>query len=122
MDKPRGGVTEMKPALTAEEWTEWREKGWLPTYSELGSKYRHGCAALCLEEQPFGFTREDVEKLRAMASKARESSMDAALKLSDDLVETVGEASKLIETQDDLEYDSDFLRSLADRIEKRMQQ
>ncbi|MEE8551459.1 MAG: hypothetical protein V3T08_09440 [Gemmatimonadota bacterium] len=66
------------------------------------------------------FTREDVEQLRALASRAREVSMDAALTLSDDLVETLLEADRLIEAQDDLEYDSDVLRSIADRIEARL--
>ena len=32
-----------------------------------GSGQRHGLAALCLHNQPFGFTREDVRYLRACA-------------------------------------------------------
>ena len=66
------------------------------------------------------FTRGDVEQLRAMAAQARKVSMDAALTLSDDLVGSLKEAERLIETQDDLEYDSDFLSNLANRIEERL--
>ena len=37
-------------------------------YGESAFRYpiadRHGCAALCLHEQPFGFTREDVHDER----------------------------------------------------------
>ncbi len=75
----------MKPALTAEEWADKRhyaESGtgemvvnmgkWDGTpymrHSRLpgpsGSPDRHAAAALCLHNQPFGFTREDVELLQ----------------------------------------------------------
>ena len=62
--------SEIKPALTAEEWAEWREKGWLPKYSalleveRLGPEDRHAYAALCLDGQPSGFTRKHEELVR----------------------------------------------------------
>jgi hypothetical protein len=34
---------------------------------------RHALAALCLKDQPYGFTREDVELLRAWAEDMRAS-------------------------------------------------
>lgn len=54
----------MKPALTAEEWA-----GVIPSDKEgiihgyLRLEDKHGMAAQCLHDQPFGFTREDVELL-----------------------------------------------------------
>ena len=57
---------EMKPALTAEQWV-----GVIPPDKDgiWGSGYlvveeKHHMAAVCLHEQSFGFTREDVELLR----------------------------------------------------------
>lgn len=77
----------MKPALTAEEWENakgegvqfgnasvilWRTGGTLsvePVNEDAGMhlepSQRHGLAALALSGQPFGFTREDVEEIRA---------------------------------------------------------
>ena len=57
----------MKPALTREEWEIALER--MKTHDRLDvvwyeSKSHHSCAALCLFEQPFGFTWEDVERLR----------------------------------------------------------
>jgi len=81
----------MKPALTKEEWEEketHRQDGYAGArlvekedescvetgYRDFyyGDAYvgqeRHGLAALCLHNQPFGFTREDVKLLRAFAN------------------------------------------------------
>ena len=52
----------MKPALTPEEWAKVLDSGWCGwMLKELSN---HGAAAKLLHEQPFGFTREDVELLR----------------------------------------------------------
>lgn len=68
----------MKPALTAEEWAD----PWLALTNEgihwvapdypaeglvgLDGEFdRHALAALCLHDQPFGFTREDMDALRS---------------------------------------------------------
>lgn len=45
-------MDEIKPATTLDEWLR---------------DYRHALAALALQDQPFGFTREDVRVLRAIA-------------------------------------------------------
>lgn len=60
----------MKPALSAEEWAEKS----LTTFSDSDRviasmpEDRHALAALCLYEQPFGFTQEDVKGLRWAAT------------------------------------------------------
>ena len=91
----------IKPALTAEEWASvggWRldPDSWVSVdyvgWCEVEN--RHAMAAVCLHGQPFGFTREDVEVLKAAAQSVY-SSM-----LSEDASE---ESAKLL--------------SLADRIE-----
>jgi hypothetical protein len=70
-------MTEMKPALTAEEWKEYMADDlystWLlaPTYISravdnmefFGDNRLHDIAAIALHKQPFGFTREDVKNL-----------------------------------------------------------
>jgi hypothetical protein len=84
----RKTMSEIRRALTAEEWVG--EDGYArydmgygivmmddggATTIELGDDagfclvggHRHALAALCLHEQSFGFTREDVDHLRAMA-------------------------------------------------------
>lgn len=84
----------IKPALTAEEWAEvkeWAEvlgkaieavvtaRG-IHSWEEMrafvakhtGLPPRHATAALALYGQPFGFTREDVVKLRAAGDAARD--------------------------------------------------
>ena len=75
----------IKPALTAEEWAkgtpgvfgwddasvfiDWRD----PEPMEGPNVKRpHACAAALLYGQPFGFTREDVVKLRAAGDAARD--------------------------------------------------
>lgn len=70
---------EIKPALTASEWTqhlsgnsgdvddavEWASRKVAETIMSSGPN-RHALAALCLYGQPFGFTREDIEMLRGI--------------------------------------------------------
>lgn len=56
---------EIPPALSPEEWTNRRRiQGdllWLCGYSLVG--HSHAVAALCLHEQPFGFTHEELSML-----------------------------------------------------------
>lgn len=71
-------MSDIKPALTPEEWQgameQWRS-GTVDVEDLLGlsannqstRKQMHAAAALCLYGQPFGFTREDVKELRAVA-------------------------------------------------------
>ena len=61
----------MKPALTPEEWAiaiPWDKEGIIPSYLTLDIK--HSMAAVCLHEQPFGFTEQDVKDLRRLAREA----------------------------------------------------
>jgi len=56
----------MKPAMTREEWDTALRR--MENHDRLDvvwyeSKSHHSCAALCLHNQPFGFTREDVDAL-----------------------------------------------------------
>lgn len=70
-----------EPALTEKEWTQGeasrgyetlltKDDDYVGVYcgdersTLLDSSGRHALAALCLHDQPFGFTREDVELLR----------------------------------------------------------
>lgn len=71
-------MTDIKPALTAEEWRTFLRN---PAETEdLVAKLRdevmadspHGAAALCLHNQPFGFTRGDVHALHGGAAMADE--------------------------------------------------
>lgn len=58
----------MKPALTPEQWADFRARGNDDSY-EWPLDNDHATAALCLYGQPFGFTREDLTCLRyVMAS------------------------------------------------------
>jgi hypothetical protein len=78
--------TEIKPALTAEEWDglltrhhEGDEAGYVRDDEEIQNglemeltaaadgQDRHAAAALALYGQPFGFTREDVQLLQDVA-------------------------------------------------------
>ena len=71
---------EMKPALTPSEWSHWpghrgledmalEAAGSLISHLDAPvARRRHALAALCLYQQPFGFTQEDVCKLRSLAS------------------------------------------------------
>lgn len=63
-------MSEIKPAMTAEEWAGWFERGLGTAYTVGVLDYRdptitpHMHAALILYKKPFGFTREDVDALR----------------------------------------------------------
>lgn len=63
----------MKPALTVEEWADPDKFSYsniaCRTVEVAGGWYGHAIAALCLHEQPFGFTREDVTLLREVAAE-----------------------------------------------------
>lgn len=74
-------MSEIKPALTAEEWAELfgptvadhsRQKNRLDEMASWASDEtsygRHGTAAICLYGQPFGFTHADVELLHRGSS------------------------------------------------------
>lgn len=64
----------MKPALTAEEWTEALSSGYPPvdSCSYESDRFPHKNAALCLYGQPFGFTPSDILTLENAASFYRE--------------------------------------------------
>lgn len=93
--------TEIRPALTPEEWSEPQidrsdlhvhlaGDGLLVAYtpgdrSTLAmDEDRHALAALALYGQPFGFTREDVEKLRAMPDAVLDESYQGSYASIDD--------------------------------------
>ncbi len=81
-------MSEIKPAMTAEEWervevTDTSIGLRVPDDYELPEDvdkafelfvtrgtHEHRTAALCLYEQPFGFTREDVDLLRTVVREA----------------------------------------------------
>ena len=130
-------MSDVKPALTREEWErlEWRGEGerdgsgyqfvaldpegrlsagsWNPDYAlgdvsgPLPDDGRKAIAALCLHDQPFGFTREDVVRHRECAKRDREIFHVAGLSddPEDDYVEF--EAAHRI----------DWHESMVDRIE-----
>lgn len=58
----------MKPALTAEEWEKNNQvpvgKDGIMCGCYIWDEDKHAMAARCLRDQPFGFTREDVEMCR----------------------------------------------------------
>ena len=68
-------MNEIKPALTPEEWAEAADQRALQAVLESASAEvdawnppsRHGLAALTLHGQPFGFTWEDVDRVRSVA-------------------------------------------------------
>jgi hypothetical protein len=63
----------IEPALTPEEWAEWQAHPDSALRLSCAASEAsldldtHGLAALCLYQQPFGFTREDVEILTRCA-------------------------------------------------------
>lgn len=73
----------IEPALTPEEWAEiapgdglwdrW-EAVWQDEFGAHAPE--HAMAALCLHGQPFGFTHEDVRKLRDMPDGTGYASID----------------------------------------------
>ena len=84
----RGVVGAMKPALTREEWAKvlgrpfpFREELWHLCFGmaedpEGRRDIRHAHAAVALEGQPFGFTREHVELLEGVATLLGFQAMD----------------------------------------------
>ncbi len=99
-------MSEIKPALTAEEWaaclpdiTAQEGIGAFCTGEFVQNVERHAFAALCLHEQPFGFTRWDVRRHREQAGYRRR------LMVEDPLYANAHE-----------EY-ADWHDSMADRIE-----
>lgn len=71
--------------------------------------YRHALAALCLYGQPFGFTQEDVEMLRAKASEERQIAAWCPDGYSKGIVDLVGDQSH--------RSNAAALEALADRIQ-----
>jgi hypothetical protein len=80
MDDPSKAGEKIPPALTPLQWHElmvtpdiWMgrpddaEPGVLSAHGHYSEPLRHGIAALCLHGQPFGFTREMVEAVNALA-------------------------------------------------------
>lgn len=57
-------MSELKPALTAEEWGMFLTRGRDPAWKPSLFATEHAHAAMILHGQPFGFTREDVRLLR----------------------------------------------------------
>ena len=60
----------MKPALTAEEWNEHADGWTVIALTDTSHGWHHKAAALCLHQQTFGFTWEDVELLEEIATRA----------------------------------------------------
>ncbi len=84
-----------QPALSPEEWAAFAKKGHCDRLDYFdapilagGSSWvidgyydeqqRHALAALCLYQQPFGFTAEDVSLLRNTAAIFRKSAIESA--------------------------------------------
>ena len=63
-DEAKHGVSEISASADSLHLTS-HQHGRYATFDAPGD--RHALAALCLHEQPFGFTREDVEVLRVAA-------------------------------------------------------
>lgn len=67
--------TTIPPALSAEEWAEVYQMSTIPLFNYLSAsehasltrRQRHAAAALLLHQQSFGFTREDVARIREAA-------------------------------------------------------
>ena len=112
----------MKPALTAEEWVvkcSTRKEAYAhsPTmtydyeielteggnigimddsqYAVIKRGMEHGLAALCLHNQPFGFTREDAELLHVMSQIAPQA---AVLMLGHDFTTMAANLASRIES------------------------
>ncbi len=103
-------IVHMKPALTPDEWaggeTAWpivalqtTKDGPVRVWDgiteaesesvEVPDKYRHALAALCLHDQLFGFTREDVEWLRLMVLDMKDLRAPANARKSADLADRI---------------------------------
>lgn len=76
---------EIAPALTAYEWSEWLSGEFahlLPDHENFEGLERHATAALCLYQQPFGFTHEDVSVLQSVLTRLGEGGKRHARVLS----------------------------------------
>ena len=88
-------MSEIKPALTAEEWKAggWYVKPeyhiWTECSGDCGVEDRHAMAATCLHGQPFGFTREDVIALRAMQDRINFEALDRGIPSVKDLADRI---------------------------------
>lgn len=56
-------TSDIKNALTADEWVAALQRRDFEYFADTEGVSAHGKAALCLYQQPFGFTREDVANL-----------------------------------------------------------
>lgn len=92
----------IKPALTPEEWAAgeaqrgnygvrlYRHDGFEAVHIEDPDEVagcttmRHAAAALCLYQQPFGFTQEDVEAIKLLSSYAPRVCWQDGAKVSDE--------------------------------------
>ena len=63
----------MKPAMTEQEWEDARDIGAAGAFDYYGAQ---ACAAVCLDGEPFGFTREMAE---AMAEALSSSECDVEM-------------------------------------------
>ena len=61
-------VSAVKPALTAKEWADLHSKDDIGLWSPPPWASSHAIATYHLYEQPFGFTREDVQRHRDYAA------------------------------------------------------
>jgi hypothetical protein len=66
-------MSEIKPALSPEEWRDVMSGHWLnlpdSTWDDVAratDECQHGAAAIALHGQPFGFTWDDVDRLRSL--------------------------------------------------------
>lgn len=85
-------MSEIKPALTAEEWAGASGKIGVSTQLAtimFASGRNHALAAACLHEQPFGFTREDVIVLRAAQDRINFEAIDRGIPSVKDLADRI---------------------------------
>ncbi len=67
-------AADVKPALTWEEWRDWRRREWLPgvpTVNDIAGLEpadKHKAAAVALDGQGFGFTHEMLDALESVYS------------------------------------------------------
>lgn len=87
----------VKPALSAKEWADlqgdradWAAQtlSWAESEVQTVVSSRHGLAALCLYDQPFGFTQKDVRMLRILA-QSRVNIVTSASPLYDSLADRI---------------------------------
>ena len=97
-------MSDIKPALTAEEWAaqlsldtgERRSRLREAVFEadEGGELTRHGLAALALYGQPFGFTRRDAVVIRMCAAMVNDS--PEAKKMAERALETAAKIEALL--------------------------